>query len=141
MSDRKGKSKGATCEIEVAFGVVGGKWKPLILWFLGDVGTLRFSQLQQLMPDVTHRILTKQLRDMEEDQLIQRKIYSEVPPKVEYTITDKGREILPILDMMCDWASRNDCFGYELKYNLCEDDIKRKLLIHEQDEQIMGEKK
>ncbi len=126
----KKKPQTATCEIEVAFAVMGGKWKPLILWFLGELGTLRFGQLQHLMPEVTHRVLTKQLRELEENRLIQRKVYSEVPPKVEYSITEKGRDALPILDLMCEWASRNQYFGYELKCNLCEEDLRRKLLQH-----------
>ncbi len=129
MTEKEKKDRKSTCEIEVAFGVIGGKWKPLILWFLGEFTVLRFSQLQHLIPDISHRILTKQLRELEENQLIIRKVYSEVPPKVEYSITDKGRDVLPILDMMCDWASKNDYFGYELKYNLCEEDFKKVVLL------------
>lgn len=120
MTDKSEKIKEAACEIEVAFGVIGGKWKPIILWFLGDCGTLRFGELQHLIPDITHKILTKQLRELEEYELIARKVYPEVPLRVEYSITDKGREVLPILDMMCDWADRNNFFGYKIKYNLCE---------------------
>lgn len=124
MAEKNKRSKEATCEIEVAFDVIGGKWKPLILWFLGECGTLRFGQLQHLIPDITHRILTKQLRELEMYQLIQRKIYPEVPVRVEYSITDKGREVIPILDMMCEWADRNNYFGYKMKYNLCEQNMK-----------------
>lgn len=120
MTDQSEKIKEAACEIEVAFGVIGGKWKPIILWFLGDCGTLRFGELQHLIPDITHKILTKQLRELEVYDLIERKVYPEVPLRVEYSITDKGREVLPILDMMCDWADRNNYFGYKIKYNLCE---------------------
>lgn len=128
MVDIKQKPKEAICELEVTFGVIGGKWKPIILWFLGEVQTLRFSQLQNLMPDITHKILTKQLRELEEDQLIERKVYPEVPPRVEYSITPSGREILPILDMMCDWAYKNNYFGYKLKYNLCDESLTEALL-------------
>jgi DNA-binding HxlR family transcriptional regulator len=124
MTEKKKKDLKSTCEIEVAFSVVGGKWKPLILWLLGKFGKLRFGQLQNFIPDITHRILTKQLRELENNQLIIRQIYSEVPPKVEYSITDKGIAVLPIFDMMCDWASDNNYFGYELEYNLCEDCFK-----------------
>lgn len=120
MVEKNKDSKEATCEIEVAFNVIGGKWKPMILWFLGEHGTLRFGQLQHLIPDITHNILTKQLRALEDTQVIQRKIYPEVPLKVEYSITSIGRTILPALDMMCDWAYKNNYFGYDLKYNLCE---------------------
>lgn len=113
------KAKEAICEIEVAFGVIGGKWKPLILWYLGEYKTIRFSQLQHLIPDITHKILTKQLRELEGCGLVSRTVYPDVPVRVEYTITEKGTDVLPILDMMCDWASNNDYFGYKIKYNLC----------------------
>lgn len=129
MIEEKKKSKEATCEIEVAFDVIGGKWKPLIIWFLGECGTLRFGQLQRLIPDITHKILTKQLRELEEHQLIQRKIYPEVPLRVEYSITDKGREVIPILDMMCEWADKNNYFGYKKKYNLCELNLEEIMLM------------
>lgn len=129
MIEENKKSKEATCEIEVAFDVIGGKWKPLIIWFLGECGTLRFGQLQRLIPDITHKILTKQLRELEEHQLIQRKIYPEVPLRVEYSITDKGREVIPILDMMCEWADKNNYFGYKKKYNLCELNLEEIMLM------------
>lgn len=116
------KARKATCEIEAAFEVIGGKWKPLILWHLGANDTVRFGQLQQLIREITPRILTKQLRELEEFGLLERNVYPEVPPKVEYRLTVKGRNVLPILDMMCDWASENDYFGYEIKYNLCNED-------------------
>lgn len=115
------KSKSAICEIEVAIGVIGGKWKPLILWYLGENETIRFSQFQHLIPDITHKILTKQLRELEECRLIERTVYPDVPVRVEYKIAKQGKEVLPILDMMCDWASKNDYFGYDIKYNLCEE--------------------
>ena len=123
MPKNVNKLKIATCELEVSFEVIGGKWKPLILWFLYEVGTLRFSQIQHLIPDITHKILTKQLRELEENNLIVRKVYPEVPPKVEYSITDNGKEVIPILEMMCDWAYKNNYFDYNLKYNLCDEDV------------------
>ncbi|WP_378956100.1 winged helix-turn-helix transcriptional regulator [Pelosinus sp. sgz500959] len=128
MNGKNKKIHEAICEVEVTFGVIGGKWKPIILWFLGKCEQLRFGQLQQLLPDITHKILTKQLRELEVDQLIERKVYPEVPPKVEYSITPNGKEIIPILELMCDWAYKNNYFGYELKYNLCDADIENNLL-------------
>jgi DNA-binding HxlR family transcriptional regulator len=120
MTDKNIVPKEATCEIEVAFNVIGGKWKPMILWFLYEFGTLRFGQLQHLIPDITHNILTKQLRALEDNQVISRKVYPEIPLKVEYSITSTGRDILPALEIMCDWASKNNYFGYDLKHNLCD---------------------
>ena len=131
MPKKDQNRKEAACEIEVAFGVIGGKWKPLILNYLGECTTLRFGQLQHLIPEITHRILTKQLRELEEYQLIERKIYPEVPPRVEYSITDKGREALPILDLMCEWAGKYDYFGYKIKYNLCGQNLAARLLPEE----------
>ncbi len=122
------KIKEATCEIEAAFAVLGGKWKPIILWYLGECGTLRFGQLRHLIPDITHKILTKQLRELEEYELLERKIYAEVPLRVEYSIAEKGKEVIPILDMMCNWADKNHYFGYKLKYNLCEDNVQEVLM-------------
>ncbi len=112
----------AICEIEVAFGVIGGKWKPLILWYLGKYQIIRFSQFQQLIPDITHKILTKQLRDLEKCKLVNRTVYPSVPAKVEYSLTENGENVLPILESLCDWAFSNDFFGYSIKYNLCTEE-------------------
>ncbi|MDV3427260.1 MAG: helix-turn-helix transcriptional regulator [Bacillota bacterium] len=133
MSENK---KQAACEIEVAFSVIGGKWKPIILWFLGEFNTLRFGQIHAMIPNITHRILTKQLRELEDDNIISRKVFPEVPLKVEYSITENGKKLLPIFEMMCSWASDNNYFGYEILYNLCDEDIKEKLLNCEEDKKL-----
>ncbi|MBC2580043.1 helix-turn-helix domain-containing protein [Clostridium sp. DJ247] len=129
MGEENKKTREAICELEVAFSIIGGKWKPLILWFLGEFNTLRFSQLQHLIPDITHRVLTKQLRELEDDELIERRVYPEVPPRVEYSIISNGREVLPMLEMMCDWAHKNNFFDYKLKYNLCDETIKNCVVL------------
>lgn len=115
--------KEAICEIEAAFGVIGGKWKPIILWYLGEYKTIRFGQLQNLIPHITHKMLTKQLRELEGCGLVNRTVYPSVPVKVEYTLTEQGTNVLPILDLLCNWAEKNDYFGYNLKYNLCDDGV------------------
>lgn len=93
--------------IEAAMAVIGGKWKPLILYELKDE-TLRFSQLQnRVEPHITQRMLTKELRQLEEDGLVIRKVYPQVPPKVEYSLTEKGRSVNPILDLLCRWGEEN----------------------------------
>ena len=90
--------------IDATLDVIGGKWKPLVIYQLKD-GTLRFSQLLSLVqPKITQRMLTKELRELEKDGLINRKVYAEVPPKVEYSLTEKGRTLMPILDQLCDWG-------------------------------------
>ena len=87
--------------------VIGGKWRPLIIWELRD-GTLRFSQLQdRVEPEITQRMLTKELRQLEEDGLVNRKVYPQVPPKVEYSLTEKGRSVIPILVLLCRWGEEH----------------------------------
>jgi len=136
MSENK---KQVTCEIEAAFSVIGGKWKPIILWLLGEFNTLRFGQIHSMIPNITHRILTKQLRELEDNNIISRKVFPEVPLKVEYSITENGKSLLPILEMMCNWASDNNYFGYEILYNLCDEDIKEKLLSCDENEKLLLE--
>ncbi|WP_321505766.1 helix-turn-helix domain-containing protein [uncultured Methanoregula sp.] len=93
------------CTVEAALDVIGGKWKPIILWHLRE-NVLRFNELQKGLPGVNSKMLTKQLRELEEDGVIRRKVYAEVPPRVEYTITDFGMTVLPILEALCDWGAR-----------------------------------
>lgn len=92
------------CPVEAALEVIGGKWKPLIVWALKD-NVMRFGELQKELPGVNTKMLTKQLRELEEDRVISRKIYPEVPPRVEYTITDFGRTLVPVLEALCTWGA------------------------------------
>ncbi|HUC91159.1 MAG TPA: winged helix-turn-helix transcriptional regulator [Paenibacillus sp.] len=92
------------CEKELTLSIIGGKWKMIILWHLGKEGTKRFNQLRALIPDITQRMLTTQLRELEEDGIVNRKVYAVVPPKVEYSLTERGESLIPILDLMYDWG-------------------------------------
>ncbi|WP_191561353.1 winged helix-turn-helix transcriptional regulator [Metabacillus idriensis] len=92
------------CEKELTLSVIGGKWKMLILWHLGKEGTKRFGELKTLMPGITQRMLVNQLRELEDDLIVERKVYPVVPPKVEYSLTDQGRTLMPILDAMYNWG-------------------------------------
>lgn len=92
------------CPIEAAIEAIGGKWKGIILFHLSD-GTKRFNEIRRLMPDVTQRMLTKQLRELENDTIINRHIYAEVPPKVEYSLTTFGKTLLPILNELEVWGN------------------------------------
>lgn len=92
------------CPVEAALEVIGGKWKPLILWALGD-GVMRFGELQKALPGVNTKMLTKQLRELEEDGVISRKVYPEVPPRVEYAMTDFGKTLIPLLQALCNWGA------------------------------------
>ena len=92
------------CPVEACLEVVGGKWKGVILFHLFG-GTKRFNELMRLMPDVTQRMLTKQLRELEADHIVARKVYPEVPPKVEYTLTEFGQTLAPVLKVVQQWGT------------------------------------
>lgn len=88
-----------TCPMILVHKLISGKWKILILWYLCK-GPLRFSDIKRSLPNVTQKMLTNQLRSLEEDNLIYRKVYPVVPPKVEYGLTDMGTKIIPVLESM-----------------------------------------
>ena len=85
--------------------VIGGSWKVPILWHLAKE-TKRFSQLQRDLQGVTQKMLTQQLRELERHEVVARKVYPQVPPKVEYSLTPRGRSLLPIVASMCEWGKR-----------------------------------
>jgi DNA-binding HxlR family transcriptional regulator len=93
------------CPVEAALDVIGGKWKPLILWHLCD-GVKRFSELQRELPGVNAKMLTRQLRELEGDGVVRRTVYPEVPPRVEYAVTEFGRTLLPIMEALCAWGTQ-----------------------------------
>ena len=95
------------CGVEITLEVIGGKWKGLILWHLRE-RTLRFSQLKRRLHGVTQKMLTSQLRDLEHNGLVHREVYAQVPPKVEYSLTSTGKDVVPILQMMCTWGQEFD---------------------------------
>ncbi len=95
----------ANCPVRAALDVIGGKWKPVILYHL-LAGKKRFSELQKLIPDATQKMLTQQLRELERDAIVARKIYSTVPPKVEYALTDFGKTLKPVMRELCKWGDR-----------------------------------
>jgi DNA-binding HxlR family transcriptional regulator len=97
------KGTASPCPVEWTLDVIGGKWKCVILWHLrGRVR--RFGELQRLIPGATQKMLTSQLRQLEREGLIERKVYAQVPPKVEYSITAYGSTLSPLLESMCKWG-------------------------------------
>jgi DNA-binding HxlR family transcriptional regulator len=93
------------CSVELALQVIGGKWKPIILWHLRDGDRRRFGELKRHMPNVTQKMLTQQLRELESDGLVERKVYAQIPPKVEYSLTELGHSVLPVLDQLSRWGA------------------------------------
>ena len=92
------------CPVAATLDLIGGKYKALILWHLSD-GNLRFSQLHKLIDSATPKMLTQQLRELEAQELIHREVFPVIPPKVEYSLTELGRSLMPILVAMRDWGS------------------------------------
>lgn len=93
----------AYCPVDYAFQRIGGKYKGRILWFLKD-GTLRYGALKRTVEGISPKMLTQALKELEEDNLVQRTVYPEVPPRVEYSLTESGRELLPCIDLLRIWG-------------------------------------
>ena len=94
------------CPVEAALNAIGGKWKGVILYYLLQE-THRFNELRRLMPDVTQRMLTKQLRELEAEKLIVRKVYAQVPPKVEYSMSEYGLALAPVIEALRVWGMQH----------------------------------
>ena len=92
------------CVVDASLDLIGGKWKGMIVYQLLTQENLRFNALRRLVGDVTQRMLTKQLREMEEDGLISRTVYAEVPPRVEYRLTEAGRDLTPVVLALKTWG-------------------------------------
>ncbi|WP_406687628.1 winged helix-turn-helix transcriptional regulator [Rossellomorea vietnamensis] len=105
--DQHGKLK---CSIEYTLRKIGGKWKTVILWHLGTEGTHRYNELRRLLPGVAHKVLSQQLKELEEEGFINRTQYDTIPPKVEYSMTDLGMTLMPILQQMHEWGNEHGDF-------------------------------
>ena len=112
MNEQNAVNELPACPVETTLPLIGDKWKVLILRDLLP-GTKRFGELKKSLGSVSQKVLTAQLRDMEECGLIERKVYAEVPPRVEYTLTETGYSLKPILDAMQRWGEQ-----YKVKLNL-----------------------
>jgi len=95
------------CPVETGIELLSGKWKGRILWKLYNEKTLRFGELRKSLGQITEKMLTAQLRELESVKLVNRKVYPEVPPKVEYSLTEFGKSICPILDKFAEWGMAN----------------------------------
>lgn len=103
LEENVGEPNQYICGVAVSLEIIGGKWKGVILWHLCRK-TLRFSQLRRRLQGVTQKMLTQQLRELERDGLVNRKVFAEVPPRVEYSLTDLGRTLEPTLRQLCEWG-------------------------------------
>jgi DNA-binding HxlR family transcriptional regulator len=93
--------------VERTMSLIGGKWKPAIMFCLVMEGTLRFSDLRRRIPEVSQRMLTQQLRDLERHGLVHREFHESIPPKVEYSLTKLGQTVHPVFKTVCDWAGEH----------------------------------
>ena len=114
MIEAKAKTELPACPVETTLTLIGDKWKVLILRDLMP-GTKRFGELKKSVGNVSQKVLTAQLRAMEESGLLHREVYAEVPPRVEYSLTELGKSLKPILDSMWDWGE-----GYKKQHEITE---------------------
>lgn len=91
------------CALDVTMWYIGGKWKTVVLWYLRN-NKKRFSELKLLIPDITDKMLSTQLKALEEEGLVNRELFAAVPPKVEYSLTEEGRSLIPVLDAIASWG-------------------------------------
>ncbi|MBS1661655.1 MAG: helix-turn-helix transcriptional regulator [Bacteroidetes bacterium] len=94
------------CPIAATIGVIGGKWKPIIIWLLIQE-TRRFGELHRSIPGITIKVLSRHLKELEADGIIQRKQFPEVPPRVEYSLSAKGRSLTAIMESLAEWSREN----------------------------------
>jgi DNA-binding HxlR family transcriptional regulator len=92
--------------VQATSNVLAGKWKVLIVWHL-SFGTRRFAEIRDLLPGVTEKVLTDQLRQLEHDGILRRLVIESVPPRVDYTLSDAGKELIPVMEAMCSWGTRH----------------------------------
>lgn len=103
---KKKNQETAMCPVDYAFRRIGGKYKARILWHIYQNKVLRYGELKRTLPDITTKMLTQSLRELEEDTLINRKVFHEVPPKVEYTLTGTSRELMPSIKLIMQWGDK-----------------------------------
>lgn len=96
-----------TCSITYTLSIVSSKWKWLLLYKLFQNGVQRYGEIKRSIPPITHKMLSQQLKELEEEGLINRKEYPQMPPKVEYSLTDKGATLIPVLELMSQWGAAN----------------------------------
>jgi DNA-binding HxlR family transcriptional regulator len=114
-----GEEKKMKCPAETTLRVIGGRWKIPILYHLFH-GVKRFSELRHAIDGISQKVLTQQLREMERHGVIQRKVYPQVPPKVEYSLTELGETLRPLIDELCKWGSKYENAEFERRVGSCQ---------------------
>jgi DNA-binding HxlR family transcriptional regulator len=104
MENKMGTNGSHKCPVAITLDIIGGKWKPLILYYLLQ-GEKRFNELKRLLPDISQRMLTLQLRELENNGIVNRVVYAEIPPRVEYSLTEAGKSLEPVLLTMLNWGN------------------------------------
>lgn len=117
--------------VEATLEVIGGKWKCVILCHLTH-GKRRTSDLKRLMPRITQKMLTQQLRELEDDGIVERIVYNQVPPKVEYALSEYGASLKPILDSLCNWGETHIIKEYGDKFVVLEENV-----LNKRDEEVL----
>lgn len=107
MADYKEKGNIQETPFGYTLSVIGGKWKMLIIYLLAEKQPVRFNDLKRQIGAITFKTLSSQLKDLEADGMVRRKEYPQIPPKVEYSLTDKAETLLPILEQLCEWGEKN----------------------------------
>ena len=95
------------CPVRTTMDIIGGKWKPIILYYVWSLGTCRFGEFQRYIPHITKKMLTQELRELERDGIVSRKVFRQVPPRVDYSLTKYGLTLEPILNSMADWGAKH----------------------------------
>lgn len=106
MKNKNKNSETPICSVDYAFRRIGGKYKGRILWYLYNHKVLRYGELRKTLTDITPKMLTQTLRELESDNLVNRKVYQEVPPKVEYSLTTVGHELIPFINHLREWGDK-----------------------------------
>ncbi len=100
------------CNMELTLDIIGGKWKPIIIYHVGNSEKLRYGEMKRLIPDISERVLSRELRELENHQIIAREVFEEKILRVEYSLTEIGNEVLPLLNSLTEWGNK-----YNQKYS------------------------
>jgi DNA-binding HxlR family transcriptional regulator len=93
------------CPVDLTLSIIGGRWKSLVFWNLRN-GTLRFGEIKKMLVGINDKMLTQVLRELEKSGVVSRKVHEVIPPKVEYSLTDEGKKLLPVMQLMSDWGEK-----------------------------------